>query len=66
MQYYITKEKRMPSKGKQLKDLINAPKILIAPGVYDGYSVRLLEKLGFKSGSTSSRSTFIDQSTEAS
>ncbi len=43
----------MPSKGKQLKDLINAPKILIAPGVYDGYSVRLLEKLGFKSGSIS-------------
>ena len=43
----------MPSKGKQLKDLINAPKILIAPGVYDGYSVRLLEKLGFQSGSIS-------------
>ena len=42
-----------PSKGKQLKELLHAPKILIAPGVYDGYSVRLLEKLGFKSGSIS-------------
>jgi 2-methylisocitrate lyase-like PEP mutase family enzyme len=42
-----------PSKGKQLRDLIYAPKILVAPGVYDGYSVRLLEKLGFQSGSIS-------------
>jgi 2-methylisocitrate lyase-like PEP mutase family enzyme len=33
------------SKGKQLRDLIYAPKILVAPGVYDGYSVRLLEFL---------------------
>src|SRR4051812_47903121 len=42
-----------PSKGKRLKELIKSPKILIAPGVYDGYSVRLVEKLGFASGAIS-------------
>ena len=37
----------MISKGKQLKELIHSPKILITPGVYDGYSARLVEKMGF-------------------
>jgi len=35
------------SKGKRLKELLRAPKILIAPGVHGGYSARLLQKLGF-------------------
>lgn len=39
------------SKGAALLDLINAPEILIMPGVYDGFSVRLVEKLGFKAAS---------------
>lgn len=43
----------MISKGKQLKELIHAPKILITPGVYDGYSARLVEKMGFRSGTIS-------------
>jgi 2-methylisocitrate lyase-like PEP mutase family enzyme len=43
----------MSSKGKQLKELIHAPKILITPGVYDGFSVRLAQKLGFQSGTIS-------------
>jgi 2-methylisocitrate lyase-like PEP mutase family enzyme len=43
----------MPSKGKQLKNLLRAPELLIAPGVFDGYSVRLVQQLGFKTASVS-------------
>jgi len=43
----------MPSKGKQLKDLLRSPELLIAPGVFDGYSVRLVQQLGFKTASVS-------------
>jgi 2-methylisocitrate lyase-like PEP mutase family enzyme len=43
----------MTSKGAALRKLIEAPEILICPGVYDGYSVRLAAKYGFKSGSIS-------------
>jgi 2-methylisocitrate lyase-like PEP mutase family enzyme len=47
----------MASKGARLKQLINAPEILVTPGVYDGYSVRLVEKAGFKSASISGAGT---------
>jgi 2-methylisocitrate lyase-like PEP mutase family enzyme len=47
----------MASKGRQLKALIHAPKILVTPGVYDGYSARLVEKAGFKSGSITGAGT---------
>ena len=43
----------MISKGRQLKELLHSPKILIAPGVYDGFSARLVEKTGFKTASIS-------------
>jgi 2-methylisocitrate lyase-like PEP mutase family enzyme len=43
----------MPSLAKKLRDLINGPNILVTPGVYDGYSVRLVESLGFKSAAIS-------------
>jgi 2-methylisocitrate lyase-like PEP mutase family enzyme len=43
----------MASKGRQFKELINAPEILIQPGVFDGYTVRLVERMGFKVGSIS-------------
>ncbi len=43
----------MKSKGAQFKELINKPEILIQPGVYDGYSVRLIERAGFKTASIS-------------
>ena len=43
----------MISKGKRLKELIHAPKILITPGVYDGYSARLVEKTGFQTATIS-------------
>ena len=43
----------MQSKGKQLKALLEAPEILVSPGVYDGYSVRMASKYGFKSAAIS-------------
>lgn len=43
----------MSSKGRQFKDLINRKEILIQPGVYDGYSVRLVERAGFETASIS-------------
>jgi 2-methylisocitrate lyase-like PEP mutase family enzyme len=43
----------MISKGKRLKELIHAPKILITPGIYDGYSARLVEKTGFQTATIS-------------
>ena len=45
------------SKGKQLRELINSPEILVSPGVYDGYSARLTQKLGFASGSITGAGT---------
>lgn len=48
---------RAASKGRQLKELINSPQILVTPGVYDGYSARLVEKAGFQSGSITGAGT---------
>jgi 2-methylisocitrate lyase-like PEP mutase family enzyme len=36
------------SPGRRLRDLMAAPGILVMPGVYDGFSARLVESLGFK------------------
>jgi len=38
----------MKSKGQRLRDLIEAPEILICPGVYDGFSVRMAAKYGYE------------------
>jgi 2-methylisocitrate lyase-like PEP mutase family enzyme len=38
----------MESIGQSLRDLINAPEILVMPGVFDGLSARLVERSGFK------------------
>jgi len=35
------------SKTKQLRDAIYAPEILIQPGVFDGFSTRLVEHMGY-------------------
>ena len=43
----------MDSKGKQLKTLIDAPEILVTPGVYDGFSARFVERSGFNTASIS-------------
>jgi len=38
----------MESKGKSLRKLIEAPEILICPGVYDGFSARLASKYRYE------------------
>ena len=37
----------MVSKARQLRDLLNGPGVLVMPGVYDGFSARLVESAGF-------------------
>ena len=37
----------MESSGKRLRAMINAPEILVMPGVFDGFSTRLVQKAGF-------------------
>ena len=43
----------MTTKTKLFRQLIEAPEILVQPGVYDGFSARLVQQMGFKSGSIS-------------
>ena len=52
-----SKATRTASPGARLKQLINSPKILVTPGVYDGYSARLTQHLGFESGSITGAGT---------
>jgi 2-methylisocitrate lyase-like PEP mutase family enzyme len=47
----------MLSKGAELKALINAPEIVITPGVYDGFSARLIERAGFRTATISGAGT---------
>lgn len=43
----------MPSKAEQLRELLRSDALIVAPGVYDGYSLRLVAAAGFKSAATS-------------
>ena len=43
-----TRFSRIRSAGAQLRALLAEPGILIAPGVYDGFSLRLVEQAGYK------------------
>ncbi|HEV7391411.1 MAG TPA: isocitrate lyase/PEP mutase family protein [Burkholderiales bacterium] len=47
----------MPSKGQELKKLINAPEVVITPGVYDGFTARLIERAGFRTATISGAGT---------
>ena len=40
------------TKPRRLRELLKADGILVSPGVYDGYSVRLVEKMGFRTACT--------------
>jgi 2-methylisocitrate lyase-like PEP mutase family enzyme len=40
----------MLSKSQRLRELISAPQILVMPGIYDGYSARLVAGSGFAAG----------------
>jgi 2-methylisocitrate lyase-like PEP mutase family enzyme len=48
---------RPAAPGATLEALIRAPEILVTPGVYDGFSARLVEQLGFKTASISGAGT---------
>lgn len=41
------------TKARRMRELIAGADIIVSPGVYDGYSVRLVEKMGFKTACTS-------------
>src|SRR3979490_2494029 len=43
----MTKPTPRASPGKRLRALIEAPEILVLPGVFDGFSTRLVSKLGY-------------------
>jgi len=45
------------SPGARLAALIDSPEITIAPGVYDGFTARLVEKMGFATASISGAGT---------
>lgn len=47
----------MASPGQRLKDLIDAPEILVLPGIYDGFSAQLVEAAGFKAAAISGAGT---------
>jgi 2-methylisocitrate lyase-like PEP mutase family enzyme len=36
-----------------MRDLLSGPGIMIAPGVYDGFSLRLVEQMGYKTAAIS-------------
>jgi 2-methylisocitrate lyase-like PEP mutase family enzyme len=40
----------MQNKSRALRELIAAPEILVMPGIYDGYSARIVARAGFKAG----------------
>lgn len=41
------------SPGARLRRLMDQPGILVSPGIYDGFSARLVEKMGFKTAAIS-------------
>lgn len=41
------------TKSEQYRALLNSGEFIVAPGVYDGYSARLTEQLGYKTAATS-------------
>ena len=43
----------MVSAGQKLRDLMKGPNILLMPGVFDGFSARLVEKFGFQAAGIS-------------
>ena len=41
------------SPGRRLRELLDAPGILVSPGIYDGFSARLVEQMGFRTAAIS-------------
>lgn len=42
----------MKTKARRMRELIEAPQVCVSPGVYDGYSLRLVEQAGYQTAST--------------
>ncbi len=42
-----------PSKASRYRELLRSGEFIVSPGVYDGYSVRLVQHAGFKTAATS-------------
>ena len=42
----------MKTKAMRMRELINASEVCVSPGVYDGYSLRLVEQRGYLTAST--------------
>jgi 2-methylisocitrate lyase-like PEP mutase family enzyme len=43
----------MKTRAQRLREILNSGEFIVAPGVYDGYSARLVEAAGFKTAATS-------------
>ena len=43
----------MSVNAQKFRELLNSGEFIVAPGIYDGYSVRLVEAAGFKTAATS-------------
>jgi len=43
----------MTSAAKKFRELLNSAEFIVSPGVYDGYSLRLVQAAGFKTACTS-------------
>lgn len=43
----------MSEQGKALRELLESPEIVIMPGIFDGYSARVVERAGFKTAGAS-------------
>jgi len=43
----------MKSKARRFRELLEAPDILVAPGVYDGFSARIVAQAGFQAATVS-------------
>src|SRR5262245_20667467 len=48
----VTWEMEMKDGPKQFRELLAKGGLIVAPGVYDGYSARLVEKAGFEMAAT--------------
>ena len=42
----------MTTKARTFRELLRTARPLVSPGVYDGYSARLVEQMGYKTGAT--------------
>ena len=42
----------MITKARTFRELLKSARPLVSPGVYDGYSARLVEQMGYKTAAT--------------